>query len=531
MSYVALYRKFRPDNFGDVKGQEHIVTTLKNQIQADRIGHAYLFCGTRGTGKTTVAKLLAKAINCENPTDGNPCGECNCCKSIAAGANMSVVEMDAASNNGVEDVREIIDTVAFPPADAKYRVYIIDEVHMMTNNACNALLKTLEEPPSYCVFILATTDPQKLPITILSRCQRYDFKRITIDTIADRLEELTSIEGVDVEPRALRYIAKVADGSMRDALSLLDQCIAFNYGVSLTYDNVLNVLGTVDTTVFSALFRAIEAQDVIGCIRILEDAVMTGRDLFQFVIDFIWYLRNLLVAKTSDRSEDILDISSENLANLLEEAENADATVLLRYIRVFSALSNEMKYAAQKRVLIEMALIKLCKPEMEHDNESIINRIRVLEEKVANGITVQAPMMRAANDNMTDESAVVKKVELPKALPEDLQKVVQNWSKIVNDADAISKSFLKGGYPSIDSEGHLKIMLPSKVAYNKMSSEEGMEYLKNLLDENVGKDVSFTLDYLDEDGVKNLENPNLLDFKGINIEVVTESFSDDSEYN
>ena len=217
MSYVALYRKFRPDNFEDVKGQDAIVTTLKNQIISDRLSHAYLFCGTRGTGKTTVAKLLAKTVNCEHPIDGNPCGECLSGKAIAQGGSMSVTEIDAASNNGVDNVRQIIEEVQFPPADARYRVYIIDEVHMLSAGAFNALLKTLEEPPSYCIFILATTDPQKVPITILSRCQRYDVKRITIDTIALRLEELTAVENIKVEHRALRYIAKVADGSMRDA--------------------------------------------------------------------------------------------------------------------------------------------------------------------------------------------------------------------------------------------------------------------------------------------------------------------------
>ena len=236
MSYTALYRKFRPATFEEVKGQDHIVTTLKNQIQAGRIGHAYLFCGTRGTGKTTVAKILAKAVNCEHPLDGSPCNECSSCQAIQAGTSTNVIEIDAASNNGVDNIREIREEVSYRPTQGRYKVYIIDEVHMLSTGAFNALLKTLEEPPEYVIFILATTEVNKIPVTILSRCQRYDFKRITIDTIAGRLMELMQKEGVEAEERAVRYVAKAADGSMRDALSLLDQSIAFYLGESLTSD-------------------------------------------------------------------------------------------------------------------------------------------------------------------------------------------------------------------------------------------------------------------------------------------------------
>ena len=242
MSYQALYRKFRPQEFDDVKGQDHIVTTLKNQIKADRIGHAYLFCGTRGTGKTTIAKIFAKAVNCEHPVDGSPCGECPTCRAIAAGNSMNVIEIDAASNNGVDNIRQIREEVEYRPTEGKYKVYIIDEVHMLSIGAFNALLKTLEEPPAYVIFILATTEAHKIPITILSRCQRYDFRRISIDTITARLRELMDAEQVTVEDRALRYIAKAGDGSMREALSLLDQCIAFYLGQELTYDKVLDTL-------------------------------------------------------------------------------------------------------------------------------------------------------------------------------------------------------------------------------------------------------------------------------------------------
>ena len=335
MSYTALYRKFRPDNFDDVKGQDHIVTTLTNQIKHNRIGHAYLFCGTRGTGKTTVAKILAKAVNCQHPVNGSPCGECEMCKAIQAGTSMNVIEIDAASNNGVDNIREIREEVAYRPTEGNYKVYIIDEVHMLSTGAFNALLKTLEEPPSYVIFILATTEAHKIPITILSRCQRYDFHRITIDTIAARLDELLKIEGVEAEEKAVRYVAKAGDGSMRDALSLLDQCIAFYLGQTLTYDKVLEVLGAVDTEVFSKLLRKVLQGDVTGAIRTLEDLIIGGRELGQFVGDFTWYMRNLLLVKTSENPEEAIDVSSENLKLLREESEMVDVETLMRYIRIF----------------------------------------------------------------------------------------------------------------------------------------------------------------------------------------------------
>ena len=328
MSYTALYRKFRPDNFADVKGQDHIVTTLTNQIKHNRIGHAYLFCGTRGTGKTTVAKILAKAVNCEHPVNGSPCNECAMCKAIQAGTAMNVIEIDAASNNGVDNIREIREEVSYRPTEGKYKVYIIDEVHMLSTGAFNALLKTLEEPPSYVMFILATTEAHKIPITILSRCQRYDFHRITIDTIAARLDELLKVEGVEAEEKAVRYVAKAGDGSMRDALSLLDQCIAFYLGQTLTYDKVLEVLGAVDTEVFSKLLRKVLTGDVTAAIRILEELIVGGRELSQFVGDFTWYMRNLLLVKTSDNPEEAIDVSSENLRLLKEESEMTDICLL-----------------------------------------------------------------------------------------------------------------------------------------------------------------------------------------------------------
>ena len=345
MGYTALYRKFRPDTFEDVKGQDHIVKTLKNQIRADRAGHAYLFCGTRGTGKTTIAKILAKAVNCEHPIDGSPCNECASCRAIAAGASMNVIEIDAASNNGVENIREIREEVAYPPTEGKYKVYIIDEVHMLSIGAFNALLKTLEEPPSYVIFILATTEAHKIPVTILSRCQRYDFRRISQETILKRLQDLMEQEHVEAEEKALRYVARKGDGSMRDSLSLLDQCIAFYMGETLTYDRVLDVLGAVDTEVFSELLDHILKDRITDSIALLDRLILGGRDLTQFVSDFTWYLRNLMLIKASDDMEDILDVSTENLAQLKKEAAVIRSDSLMRYIRIFSELSGTIRYA------------------------------------------------------------------------------------------------------------------------------------------------------------------------------------------
>ena len=457
MSYTALYRKWRPHTFDDVKGQDHIVTTLQNQIRAQRIGHAYLFCGTRGTGKTTVAKILARSVNCENPVDGSPCGECPSCKQIAAGTSLNVVEIDAASNNGVENIREIRDQVQYPPTEGKYRVYIIDEVHMLSTGAFNALLKTLEEPPSYVIFILATTEVHKIPITVLSRCQRYDFRRITVDTIADRLKELTDAEGMPVEERALRYVAKAGDGSMRDALSLLDQCAAFHFGETLTYEHVLDVLGAVDNSVFRELFLAVVEGRTKDCILKLEEMVIQGRELSQFVVDFIWFLRNLLLLKTADDAEELLDMSEDNLKLLREDAKLTDEGTLMRYIRVFSELSNQIRFATQKRVLIELAFIKLTKPQMEQDLESILERLAVLERQVEEGIPAapggyaQAPAgsseQPAEGGGMAPMSNPIptrgapmqgyqapvepRTVTIPKAQLEDLNMVRNEWGKIV----------------------------------------------------------------------------------------------------
>lgn len=489
MSYTALYRKFRPAEFEDVKGQDHIITTLKNQVKANRIGHAYLFCGTRGTGKTTVAKIFAKVVNCEHPIDGSPCGECEMCKAIAANTSMNVIEIDAASNNGVDNIREIREEVSYRPTEGRYKVYIIDEVHMLSIGAFNALLKTLEEPPEYVIFILATTEVHKIPITILSRCQRYDFKRITIDTIADRMMELMKKEQVEVETKAIRYIAKAADGSMRDALSLLDQCIAFYLGQKLTYDHVLEVLGAVDTEVFSRLLRTILSQDVTKALRIVEELVMQGRELSQLSADFTWYLRNLLLVKSSDNMEDVLEVSTENLVQLKEEAQMIEAEVLLRYIRIFSELTNQLKYASQKRVLLEVTLIKLCRPQMETSKDSILDRIRALEKQVEEGnFAAAAPRERVVY--VSDEAPKTQsKPELPKALNADVKQVAANFRKIANEASGMLKSYLKQARLSVGNNDQLLIVMPDELSAAFVGADARKQELKELIEQKIGKVV------------------------------------------
>lgn len=391
MGYTALYRKWRPATFADVRGQDHIVTTLKNQINSGRIGHAYLFCGTRGTGKTSIAKIFARAVNCEHPVDGSPCGECASCKAIAAGASMNVVEIDAASNNGVDNIRQIREEVEYSPADGKYRVYIIDEVHMLSTGAFNALLKTLEEPPSYVIFILATTEAHRIPITVLSRCQRYDFRRIGGETITARLREMAETEGIETEEKALRYVAKKGDGSLRDAISLFDQCAAFYYGEKLTFERVLDVLGAVDNEVYSHFLRLLHEKDVGGCLRQVEELILQGRDLSQFTADFVWYMRGLLLAQTGDAPEELLDMSGEDRARLLEDAAQVPEEAAMRYIRVLSETMNQMRYSNSRRVLLEITLIKLTHPSMETTTDSLQQRIAELEERLAVGGVGQTP--------------------------------------------------------------------------------------------------------------------------------------------
>ena len=519
MSYTALYRKFRPVSFEDVKGQDHIVTTLKNQLKAGRIGHAYLFCGTRGTGKTTVAKILARAVNCEHLKDGSPCNECDTCKGILSGTSTNVIEIDAASNNGVDNIREIREEVSYRPTQGKYKVYIIDEVHMLSTGAFNALLKTLEEPPEYVIFILATTEVNKIPVTILSRCQRYNFHRISIDTISARVKELLDKEGVQAEDRAIRYIAKAADGSMRDALSLTDQCIAFYLGQELTYDRVLDVLGTVDTEVFSRMLREVIKGDAAACLRLLGDLVRDGKEMGQFVSDFTWYLRNLMLLKSSEDLEDVLDVSTENLKQLKEESRLIDDDTLFRYIRIFSDLSGRIRFATQKQIMVETELIRLCRPQMDTDLSGVLDRIRVLEEKTektddrlsalleAGMVPGTAPAGRTDSDSSGLFSSADGRAASPggaadpkgeqkavMAAPEDLKKIREKWGQIKGSAAQPLRTYLDLCVPKYDSKNggsRLFLELSDPTVQETLNSPDSgkMEELRSIIRKVTGKDV------------------------------------------
>ena len=505
MSYTALYRKWRPDNFSDVKGQDHIVTTLKNQIESDRIGHAYLFCGTRGTGKTTMAKIFAKAVNCEHPADGNPCGECAVCKSIANGSSLNVIEIDAASNNGVDNIRQIREEVEYRPTDGRYKVYIIDEVHMLSIGAFNALLKTLEEPPSYVIFILATTEAHKIPVTIMSRCQRYDLKRIPVEVISARLKELVIAENVQVEDRALQYIARMADGALRDALSLLDQCMAFYMGQELRYEDVLEVLGAVDTEVFSGLLRKVINSDVTGLICTLDELILQGRDLSQLISDFTWYLRNLLMIKTSPSAETMIDMSAENLQRIKEEAYMVEIDTIMRYIRILSELSASIKFSTQKRVLIEVGLIKMTRPQMENDYTSVCERLKKLEDIVKEkedmlALVAMRPQIPATQNVQSQSEPVGKTVEASpkhtiKALPDELKEVAKNWHGIIGQTDGVYTSFLKNCRITV-VENRLVLVTDDAFVQSYLSREDAIVMLKNIIQNTIGKEVELEVKLL-----------------------------------
>lgn len=384
MSYTALYREWRPKVFEDVVGQKHITVTLKNQIRNSRIAHAYLFSGTRGTGKTSTAKIFSKAVNCLDLRDGEPCNECEMCKKINAGLAIDVIEMDAASKRNLEDIKDVIENVKYPPQEGKYKVYIMDEVHMLTPQAVNAFLKTLEEPPSNVIFILATTDPQKLPVTILSRCQKFDFRRIKGSDMLERLRKIVTEQGVFADDRSLSLISRMCDGAMRDALSILDQAISMGSG-KVEYDGVIGMLGLVTNENLIKLTDEIIEKDVEGSMRIVDDIVLSGKDIYNFIKDMITHMRNLLMVKVSKDPEDVLDMSEENIELLKEQGQKIRIEEIMRDIRILQDAEEQSKWTKQSRIYLELAVIKMCKIEYDTSKEVILARLNRLEEAVKEG--------------------------------------------------------------------------------------------------------------------------------------------------
>ncbi len=385
MATQALYRTWRPQRFSDVVGQEPIVTTLKNQIASGRVAHAYLFCGSRGTGKTTSAKIFARAVNCENPRDGEPCGECPTCRALQEERCLDVVEIDAASNNGVDEIRDLRDKIKYPPQQGKYRVYIIDEVHMLSAGAFNALLKTLEEPPAHALFILATTEPQKLPATVLSRCQRYDFRRIPAQVIAARLRTVCEGEKVEVSDEALMDIARSAEGGMRDALSLMDMCLAYGGG-SVDDALVREVLGASDRAFLFEFADALLRGDAAGAIRGVDKLMREGREPQVFARDLTGHLRALLLAQTcGGELADLLEITAEDAARYQAQAQTVGRERLLWLLDQFLGVETDMKWASRPRVALEVAAVRACQPEKTAEWDSLAARLDIMEKKLEKG--------------------------------------------------------------------------------------------------------------------------------------------------
>ncbi|PJI08261.1 MULTISPECIES: DNA polymerase III subunit gamma/tau [Clostridium] len=492
MAYTALYREWRPQTFSEVVGQEHVTTTLKNQVKNNRIAHAYLMCGTRGTGKTTTAKILSKAVNCLNPQDGEPCNECEMCKKINAGIEIDVSEIDAASNNSVDDIRNIIDDVQYPPHEAKYKVYIIDEVHMLSQGAVNAFLKTLEEPPQNVVFILATTDPQKLPVTILSRCQRFDFTRIKKESMIDRLREIVTDKGIFADDRSLNLIARMSDGAMRDAVSILDQAISEGNG-KVDYEKVLEMLGIVtDEYIFELMDHVID-KDIEGSIKIVDKIVLQGKEINVFMKDFIGHVRNLMMVKVSKKPEEVIDISEENMNLLRKQSSKIRIEETMRDINILQDAEEKARRGMNSRIYLEMAIIKMCKIEYDTSSEIILARLNKLEKTIREGNIVVNKDNEGKKNTTNSKSTVnepklilnrpkteVQDTEKEEEFSSDLDVSLDDVKKIWKDVIDIFKSrrnmvmgaHLSNGRPVSCKNGVIEVMFTKEYNFSKQHLEK-----------------------------------------------------------
>lgn len=403
--YQALYRKYRPKSFSDVYGQDHVISTLKNEISENRISHAYLFTGSRGTGKTTCAKILAKAVNCEHPDDGEPCNECEVCRGLDSGAIYDVVEIDAASNNGVDNIRDLREEANYTPSRGKYRVYIIDEVHMLSTGAFNALLKTLEEPPSHVIFILATTEVHKLPATILSRCQRFDFKRIQPETMAVRLKQVAELEGMTLDDDAAVLIARIADGALRDGLSILDQCAGRSK--SVTAQLVSEVAGLAGREVLLKLTEYISDKNSSAAIDTLAELYQNSYDMERLCVEMINFFRNFLMVKTVKKSRELIICTDDEYNSITEKAQGFTLENIIYALDLFQDTLTKIKTGVNSRIEMEMTFIKLCEPKLEQSNDAMLDRIVALENIVKRGVPAQkTEPVTAAPKPVVDEKPV-----------------------------------------------------------------------------------------------------------------------------
>jgi DNA polymerase III subunit gamma/tau len=539
MSYTALYRKWRPLVFEDVVEQGHVVKTIKNTVKSDRIGHAYLFCGTRGTGKTTMAKIFARAINCLEPKDGDPCNKCEICKGILSDSILDVIEIDAASNNSVDNIREIRDEVIYAPSQAKYKVYIIDEVHMLSAGAFNALLKTLEEPPAHVVFILATTDPHKLPATILSRCQRFDFKKITPSSIAQRVMLVAEASQIQIENEAALLIAKLADGAMRDALSVLDQCIAVG-DKTITHQNVLDIIGIVGDDFISEIVDNIIDKNVEGLVSGVEKLSSNGRDILRFASDLVMYFRNLLVCKLSRNPGDILDVSKQYVEKMILQSEAFSKERTIEIIKELSSFEPQLKYALNQRVFLEVMLISISVGSygQSTENSALLDRISDLEKAIKAGVTLsQNTNVRVTPERVETTNSFTEKV-LDRVPPVPTNNGIANgqgfvasglkkmntensdskktnshqqlevWPEIMAELKASGRMMLATYLASTRAiaadESTIMVVFPPDAASLKTSiaKPENIEFLENTIGHKLSKQVRVKL--VDEEALENI---------------------------
>ena len=409
--YLALYRKYRPGTFDGVIGQEHITTSLKNQIKNDAISHAYLFCGTRGTGKTSVAKIFAKSINCENPVNGSACGKCSTCLALNDASNLDILEIDAASNNRVDEIRELREKVKYPPVNGKYKVYIIDEVHMLTDSAFNALLKTLEEPPKHVVFVLATTEVQKLPATILSRCLRFDFKLVGLEDLEQHVKNIFKQENIAFEDSAVSLIARLGEGSVRDTLSIADMCVAYT-NRNVTYDAVLNAVGSIDKTVLNNLASHILTGNVHNLLNELSAVIEKGKNIAQIAKDLANYFRDLAVVKTCENFNAILKYPESMVKTLQEVANKTSTDTILKALKTYSALDDEFRLTTNPRIVLEVASLNLCDEIKNY--VGLEKRVEALENKKPQsmpvGVSVQPEIVLPNPTEQTDEKTLFGKL-------------------------------------------------------------------------------------------------------------------------